>query len=602
MKSGAHWFVKILKSKGVNFVFGTTGAGMPDIQDAMVVEKPPKWIQGLHEFTTISASAGYALASGKAGIAMIDRIVGTQNAVGAFYGAYLNSAPIVVFASRNVPGIVTPTGDIASHYMNHSADIISPWVKWFTYVESLDNLPEDIEKAFFLSLSEQKGPVYVSLRQDLMAQKVATGRLVQTENPHPSARVPADDVSEKIVDEILRHEAPCIVVTNVGRNANAVPILVRFAHIFGCSVHEGRDFMNYPRADSLHLGFVSPPRADVHTNARGTWPRLDSPTDLVLLIETGLTPHLRLDESVDVIDIASDPFRRQDVKSGGDYGSSLFPALIRVVADVGPTLEKLIKIGEQKISNRDKERIDNRIEKISLEHLKLKDSHRIRAMKSYQDDHLDAWSIGYVLNKYWPSDAIWVDGTFTLNSGLASTIDLNAPGTYFSNPSGHLGFAIGMAYGAALANRSYVDVTEKENYAVGRLSDPSHPVICTAGDGEAIMGNIPSALWTCGHYGIAVLYVLLNNRCWGMEWRYFERTSENWVTRSKDFEFLDLDEPTIDFAGIGRALKVHSESVDTVGQFENLLQSSLKQIKEGKPALIDVRLDKFTGRDPSVVP
>ncbi len=91
-------------------MFGTTGAGMPDIQDAMVVEKPPKWIQGLHEFTTVSAAAGYALASGREGVALIDRVVGTQNAIGAMFCAYMNSSPTVIFASANVPGVPIQTG------------------------------------------------------------------------------------------------------------------------------------------------------------------------------------------------------------------------------------------------------------------------------------------------------------------------------------------------------------------------------------------------------------------------------------------------------------------------------------------------------------
>jgi Thiamine pyrophosphate-requiring enzymes [acetolactate synthase, pyruvate dehydrogenase (cytochrome), glyoxylate carboligase, phosphonopyruvate decarboxylase] len=88
VETGGHLFVELLKNKGVQFVFGTTGAGMPDIQDAMVVVKPPKWIQGLHEFVSVSAAIGYSLASEKVGVALIDRIVGTLNCAGAFYAAF----------------------------------------------------------------------------------------------------------------------------------------------------------------------------------------------------------------------------------------------------------------------------------------------------------------------------------------------------------------------------------------------------------------------------------------------------------------------------------------------------------------------------------
>jgi thiamine pyrophosphate-dependent acetolactate synthase large subunit-like protein len=63
VRTGGELFMRILQQDEVPFVFGTTGAGMAEIQDAMVMVKPPKWIMGLHEFTTVNAAAGYALAS-----------------------------------------------------------------------------------------------------------------------------------------------------------------------------------------------------------------------------------------------------------------------------------------------------------------------------------------------------------------------------------------------------------------------------------------------------------------------------------------------------------------------------------------------------------
>ena len=170
VKTGGQWFIKLLQIKGVDYVFGTTGAGMPDIQDAMVIEKPPKWIQGLHEFTTVSAATGYALASGREGVALIDRIVGTQNAIGAIFGAFMNSSPTIIFASANVPGVPIQTGAPELHYSFYQPMMVLPWVKWLAQVNSLDTMADDIEKAFYAALSEHRAPVYVTLRQDLMAQ------------------------------------------------------------------------------------------------------------------------------------------------------------------------------------------------------------------------------------------------------------------------------------------------------------------------------------------------------------------------------------------------------------------------------------------------
>ena len=105
LPTGGEWFLTMLQANGVQYIFGTSGRGMNDSQDAMTAIKPPIWIQGLHEFTSVAAATGYALAAEQPGVALIDRVVGTTNALGAFYVAYENHAPVVVFASHNLPSL-----------------------------------------------------------------------------------------------------------------------------------------------------------------------------------------------------------------------------------------------------------------------------------------------------------------------------------------------------------------------------------------------------------------------------------------------------------------------------------------------------------------
>lgn len=591
-KTGGHWFVKLLQSKGVEFVFGTTGAGMPDIQDAMVVEKPPKWIQGLHEFVTVNAATGYALASGKPGVALIDRVVGTQNSVGAFYIAYLNCSPTVVFASSNVPGVPIPTGETEYHYVGNQPGFVAPWVKWFTEVESLDTLPEDVEKAFFMATSVHPGPTYVTLRQDLMAQRVQRARAFESELPHPSPRIPDDETLNKIVDELLTHRHPVVIVSHMGRNPEAVPRLVDFAHTFGLPVKERRVFMNYPMDDPMHAGFVS----------RALTPELPPKTDLVVLLETGLLPHQRFSDNIDAIDLTSDQYHRQDVYEGGDYGSSLIPATVRSVCDAEPTLKKLVEIAQDKIGPAEKSIIDDRSHSVIEQHHEMVQEWRDNAKLSYEAGVLDGWSVGYTLKMHWSQNTIWVNGSVTPSETLTKALELSQPGTYFGNPSGHLGATLGMAYGVALAHRHYVDVQDKGTHKVGRISGSTDAVVCTTGDGDAIFGNIDSALWTCSHYGLGVLYVVMNNAAWGIEWPPIARSSQHWAKLASDFEFVDLDNPRIDFAQLAKAYSVHSQTVQTPQEFDSALKECLIKVRSGKPALLNVVMQKYTGPQPSAVP
>lgn len=500
-KTGGHLFVKILQSKNVEFVFGTTGAGMPDIQDAMVVEKPPKWIQGLHEFVSVSAASGYALASNKAGVALIDRVVGTQNAVGAFFGAFHNSSPAVVFASTNLPGLPIETGAPELHYSSFQTLALLPWIKWFTQVNDNEAMTLDVEKAFNVALSEHQGPVYVMLRQDLMAKRLRKKEWNDTiTQPVLSGTVPDDKTIDKIIQILLEHEQPEIIVSYAGRHPEAVDSLVTFAHKFGISVRERRFFMNYPTNDQLHLGFVhryKPPEARKNS-------------DLVIALEFGLLPHQNFGE-LDAIDLNSDPLHRQDVYSGGDYGASLFPCLIRASCNISKTLTKIGSNAEKRIHFNERRQIRDRIQAVTSEHNNLIRQWSDKAESSFEKERLDDWSIGFLINRHLRktrSQFTWVNGTASSYDALLRTVEATLPGTYFGNPSGHLGVAAGMSYGAALAYRKYVKVENKRHYKIGSISKQSRPVVCTIG-GMAMQFS-ETFLQPFGHVAIMALEFFLS--------------------------------------------------------------------------------------------
>jgi len=188
IKTLAQVLIKSLKLYGNNFIFGTTGAGMAEIQDAISVEKGIKWIQGLHEFTAVSSAEGYALAKNRTGIALVDRIVGTQNSIGALYSSYLNMAPLLVLASRDIPGTHL-LNDPTSHYSSKHLDIIEPWVKWSNNSQSEEMMEEDLSKAFFITELEPKGISFLTLRHDLM-QKAYDGIELKTKKFYYNRRLP----------------------------------------------------------------------------------------------------------------------------------------------------------------------------------------------------------------------------------------------------------------------------------------------------------------------------------------------------------------------------------------------------------------------------
>lgn len=590
-ESGGHLLIKLLQMKGVDFVFGTTGSGMPEIQDAMVIEKPPKWIQGLHEFPTVNAAAGYALASERPGVALIDRIVGIQNSLGAVYGAYLNSAPLIILASENVPGISIQSGDPQLHYGSSILSMNSIWTKWNSRLNSLDAIGKEVDLLFHHSFSEPQGPVMLTLRQDLMASEHKSEVPAPTEMMEQHFRVPEDETCRRIFDEILASENPSIATSHLGRHGSFVPPLISLAGLLGIGVFEKRFFMNFPLENPLHRGMLH----------RYSEPDLGDRSDFLLLLDIGLLPHQSFGNVARIIEISGSEFNRNYVYAGGDYGSALQNTIISGNFDSGPTLRKLHKLASDLIGSREREAIDDRTTRISEEHRRM-----ITEIDAISERHcergiLSGYSVGRIMNSCWENDFTWINGTATFSDQLIKTLRVSEPGTYFGNPSGHLGTTVGMAYGAALARKSYGNIKDHGTFKSGEFLGKNSPIICTTGDGDAIFGNIDSALWSCSHYGLGVVYVIMNNEFWQAEYPPFEKTKYRRAISADDFEFMDLRDPSIEFSKIADAFSVKSRKVARVEEFEDAFANGLKVAKSGRPFLIDVKVQDTEGRKNSTV-
>jgi len=571
-RTGGEWFLRILQSLGVEYVFGTTGGGMPDVQDAMTDVKPPIWIQGLHEFDSLCAATGYALASEEASVCLIDRIVGTANALGAFYVAYENYAPVVVFASQNVPGLAS--GHLqdgrprnAVHYHSWQGMFPTPWTKWRHELSNLDLLPQSILKAFVTSKTEPRGPTYVTLRQDLMAERVDPAPQRYELSSFSPSSFAADEASVEAAAELLvEAENSVALATSMGRSTTAVMRLVELAEALQCGALDGRNFLNFPMNHPLFLGFRG--------RTLGDSPYVKD-VDVLLCIETHYEYPFAPPEDCKIISVGPDLMMLQG-GAGGDYGGNLYPADVRLAGNSSLILSQLTSAVQRRMgSGMLRRAIGERGIRNKLLHEKMMADWNREAEKHFDDDPVSAYRVAYELNKLWDEDTIWVNQTITMRLPLVQGIRLTKPGTFFTNPSGHLGPVASMAYGVALAR-------------------PEDDVVAMIGDGDFVFGNPASVLWTCSHYHIPVLYLVFNNACWGIEWPFIVDTTLKLTSSSRDYECVDLDEPRIDFAKLAEAFKVRSETLSHPWDAEEKLRWGFNVVSKGEPALIDVQLEKYT--------
>lgn len=569
-RTGGEWFLKILQSLNVEYLFGTTGGGMPDIQDAMTEVKPPIWIQSLHEFPTVVAAMGYALAGERPAACLIDRIVGTSNALGALYAAYENYAPVIMFASQNLPALAS--GKMADgsprrfgvHYHSWQSLLTTPWTKWQYELSHLEMLPASLCKAMMLANNEPIGPTYMTLRQDLMASRITSSPIPFTKNGIERLRVGADTKSiKKATNLLVEADRPVLWATNMGRHTSAVPLLVTLAETLGAPVVDGRNFMNFPMEHPLFLGF--------HTY-RGTNALIEK-ANLLVNIDNYYEPPITPQTSCSILDITVDS-RMAQGGSGGDYGGTYYEPNCRLLGDSTTIFQQLLKSLASNI-DLSQEVISNRFQAYQASHNTLLADWQDEAQRHYDDDPVSPHRIAYELNQLWTNNTIWVNQTITMRQALMHGIFLNHPGTFFTNPSGHLGVTAGAAYGVALAR-------------------PKAKVIAMMGDGDFIFGNPPAVLWTCSHYQIPVLYLVFNNQCWGVEWPFLVDATLGLAVSQNNYEHVDLADPVIDFTKIAQSMDVLTDTIQHPDEAQQKLRWGLNTIAKGKPALIEIQIEKFT--------
>jgi thiamine pyrophosphate-dependent acetolactate synthase large subunit-like protein len=131
-----------------------------------------------------------------------------------------------------------------------------------------------------------------------------------------------------------------------------------------------------------------------------------------------------------------------------------------------------------------------------------------------------------------------------------------------------------------------------EGYGVGgtigvKLAAPDMPVVGLVGDGSMFYAD--SGLWTAAHHGIPVLYIISNNRSYGVVANLFSRADGSTMQRTGEYAGVVLDgaNPVKLADGFGVAgMHVQDES-----RLHEAIAHGLEVVEgEGRPFLLNVHL------------
>jgi acetolactate synthase-1/2/3 large subunit len=566
---GSDVVVDLLHQYGLAYAALNPGASFRGLHDSIVNYggNRPEMVLCQHEEIAVGMAHGYAKASGQPMVAILHDVVGLLHACLAIYYAYLDRAPILMLGATGPMNEAKRRPRIDwIHTANVQGNAVRDYTKWDDQPASVDGIPGSFARAYRVAMTEPQGPVYICY--DAQLQEEPLERDIPLPSPD-SARVPtrmaADPAGlEKIAELLLSAERPVIMAEYLGRDPGAFWSLVRLAELLSTPVVDLNARLNFPTQHPLNM---------THTDVLAE-------ADLVLALDVRdhERPTMQLDSATRTMKSVLPPdcklveigFADLELSSWSlDYGRFRETSL-SVLGDTSLAVPALADLCEELVANNPTwpERMTARGQDIRQRHAVARTSW---ADQARQDWDASPMTTGRLACEVWDAikDEDWVLTANTLGDWAPKLWDFDQP---YRHPGTSLGTAtqIGISLGVALAHK-----------ASGRLVLDIQP------DGDLMFDA--GALWVAAKHEIPLLVIMFNNRAYYNDWEHQIRMARLRGTPVERANIgMDMRGPAPDFARLAQSMGWYAEGpIERPAEVRPALERAIRQVKEGKPALVD---------------
>jgi benzoylformate decarboxylase len=533
--------IDILRDEGITHVFGNPGSTEMPLMDALVDAPDITYVLGLQEATAVGMADGWALASGRAAFVNLHAMGGLGNAMGVLVASKASETPLVVTAGQqDTRHLMTEpwlSGDLVA--------LAAPVAKWAKELRRADDVGPALRRAFGLARTPPCGPVFLSLPMDILDQDV--------NHPTPPASAPPrlgpSPDAARLADKLAVLD-PDRVVVLLGDDlpAAASTGLVAFAEAGGFPVW-GTQLTSRTAFPSHHpcwAGVLKPDFADMRAH-------LKSAQAIVLVGGRAFVayPYREAEpvpEGVAVMHIADNPeaFGREHA------------ADIALLGDISQTLAA---VAHRLVELLDKSKVAARLAARGARRREAREATRMDILAESATTPLSADAAVLAALDALPDDAIIANDS-AATFGRVQDLMTTEPGRYFFARGGVLGCSMPAAVGAALATEGWV--------------------VSFVGDGGAMYS--PQALWSAAHYKARTIFVVFNNRRYGV----LQNVAKSLCyanAKAGRFVGMDVADPAIDFQALAASMGVPAERADdrhAVGAAIN------RALKRDGPSLIEI--------------
>jgi len=559
--SAAEAYLTLLKDREVDYLFGNAGTDFPSIIEGLSKSltgegSAPTPITVPHENLGVAMAHGYYVATGRLASVMVHVNVGTANAICGVMNAARENVPVLMTSGRTP---LTEEGFDGSrslyiHWGQEMFDqggVMREMVKWDYELRNAKQVETIVDRAVTIAMTEPRGPVYLSLPREVLAEKPGDFTYQSPTRRQPARAAAADaNAIDEAAEILAAAENPIIITASMGQNRAAVPALESLAERYAVPVITYRPrYVNMSSDHPMHMGYEPGPYLP------------DADAILVIDCDVPWIPSLhKLNPDAKVIQLGADPlFENYPVRG--------FPCDLGIRGSSGTAIPML----EEAMASREKSaqsRIDARRSKIAgiKGDQAAANQARIEKIASGTAAMDNAW-VSHCLNQVKQDDDVLIS-----ESQLAlGNIALREPGSFFgTSPSGGLGWGLGASLGV-------------------KLGQKDKRVFCVVGDGAYMFGNPTPAHFVSAAYDLPVLTVIMNNKMWGSVRKATLGLYPDGAASSSNQAPLTYLDPAPEYHKIVQASDGYGEEVTDPGDLQAALERGIKAVEVDKrQAVINV--------------
>lgn len=558
--TGGALLARMLQAEGVDTVFGIIDGTYFGFYSSLP-KLDIRLISPRHETCAAHMAGAYARLTGTLGVCIASNGPGVANLLPGIAVENAEGNRVLAITSARREGTIAP--DRGGTYQSFpQVEVTGPMTKWSARVPSFARLPELVRRALRESWTGRPGVVHLDVPEHIMngAAPLRKGWLrAPSQYRVVDPALPSAEQVKRAADLLLDARAPLIHAGSGVLHGQAWTELAMLAELLELPVSTSWGARG--AFDERRRWAIPMTSLELTTRAR-------TESDLVLVLgsrlgETdwwGKAPYWARPGRQRIVQVDADPSR---------IGVNR-PVALGIVADVRAFLAALIEEVGPRVGAADRARRRARLESYVADRTAARA--KLDEMLQDRGTPLHPAQVGVACRQAFADDAIAVFDGGNANIWGQFFHEVRVPNTVlWTAKFGMLGAGVSQALGAKVAH-------------------PDRQVFCVIGDGA--MGFHPQELETAVRHGLAVVYLVLCDRQWGMvkiNQSFAMKPLKTIVRKHLDAdETINTDFAEIRFDKLAESMGAHGERVSAPDELAGALR---RCIESGRPSVIHVDVD-----------